>query len=161
METTYIYRKRIIPEECILLKDDVILYEDETRIITKWNSLTKKAILHHGVSCYFTDLGYKISKFYREDNSLIYWYCDIIKSDFDSATKSLTTTDLLADVIIEPSGFVKVVDLDELTDAFKQNLISSDDLSSALLSLNRLLQTIYAGEFESLCKLLNDIEANQ
>ena len=31
-----IYRKRLIPEECILLKDDIIVEQNEDYILTKW-----------------------------------------------------------------------------------------------------------------------------
>ena len=56
-------------------------------------------------------------------------------------------TDLLADVIIENSGFVKVVDLDELADACRQEIISNEMLQTALYRLNSLLSIIYNGEF--------------
>ena len=36
-----LYRKRFIPMETILLKDDVVLFQDETVIVTKWNVLEK------------------------------------------------------------------------------------------------------------------------
>lgn len=42
MTNPILYRRRIIPEECILLKDDVILSCDEERIITSWNALHPK-----------------------------------------------------------------------------------------------------------------------
>ena len=34
-----IYRKRLIPEECILLKDDIIVEQNEDYILTKWKTL--------------------------------------------------------------------------------------------------------------------------
>ena len=48
MTNPILYRRRIIPEECILLKDDVILSCDEERIVTSWNALHPKKDLHHG-----------------------------------------------------------------------------------------------------------------
>ena len=84
MSQTQLYRRRIIPEECILLKDDVILYRDSNMIVTKWAALKPRKDLHHGFSCYFLDEGFKISKFYAADNSLLYWYCDIISHTYDS-----------------------------------------------------------------------------
>ncbi len=117
MPELILYRKRIIPEECILLKDDKILHQDEKTIVTCWNSLKPKKELHHGYSCYFLSEGCKVSKFYRQDNSLMYWYCDIVEYEYQSETNTYTVTDLLADVVIYPDGFVKVVDLDELADA--------------------------------------------
>lgn len=150
MPETILYRKRIIPEECILLKDDRILHQDDQTIVTAWNSLKPKKELHHGYSCYFLDKYCKISKFYREDNTLMYWYCDIVEYDYCSETNTYIVTDLLADVIIYPDGFVKVVDLDELADALTRKLISEETLKKALLSLNNLLNTIYSGNFNDL-----------
>ena len=113
MTNPILYRRRIIPEECILLKDDIIQSCDEERIVTTWNALHPKKDLHHGSSCYFLKEGFKVSKFCREDDSLLYWYCDIVDFNYDSAKNTMIVTDLLADVIIYPDGFVKVVDLDE------------------------------------------------
>ena len=67
MPDPILYRKRLIPEECVLLKDDVILLCNEDIIITQWKALKPKKDLHHGYSCYFLKEGYKVSKFYRRD----------------------------------------------------------------------------------------------
>ena len=117
MTNPILYRRRIIPEECILLKDDIIQSCDEERIVTTWNALHPKKDLHHGSSCYFLKEGFKVSKFCREDDSLLYWYCDIVDFNYDPVKNTMIVTDLLADVIIYPDGFVKVVDLDELVTA--------------------------------------------
>ena len=34
MKTLSLYRRRLIPDECILLKDDIILYADDDHILT-------------------------------------------------------------------------------------------------------------------------------
>ena len=156
MEYPSLYRKRIIPNECILLKDDVILSWNRERIVTRWNALKPKKDLHHGYSCYFLREGYKVSKFYTVDDSLLYYYCDIITSEYIEAINSFIVTDLLADVIVYPDGFVKVVDLDEMVPALEEGGISLDDLKSALISCNSLLTEIYAGR---LCELTTYIEA--
>ncbi len=161
MPAPVLYRKRIIPEECILLKDDRILYQDEETIVTAWHSLKPRKDLHHGYSCYFLKKGCKISKFYREDNSLLYWYCDIVEHDYRSETNTYVFTDLLVDVIIYPDGFVKVVDVDELVTALNENLISEDTLKKSLLSLSSLLDIIYSGSFDTLaasleCRIHNE-----
>ena len=62
MPNLKLFRKRIIPNECILLKDDIILSANEEFIITKWNALKPKKDLHHGYSCFFLKEGFKISK---------------------------------------------------------------------------------------------------
>lgn len=150
MPATVLYRKRIIPQECILLKDDQILYQDEEMIVTGWRSLKPRKDLHHGYSCYFLKEGYKISKFYREDDSLLYWYCDIVTYDHTPDTDTYIVTDLLADVIVYPDGFVKVVDIDELATALEQGLIDEATLKTSLLHLNSLLEIIYGGGFDTL-----------
>ena len=145
-----LYRKRLIPEECILLKDDVVLYRDEDVIVTAWHSLKPRKDLHHGYSCYYLKEGFKVSKFYQEDCSLLYWYCDIVDYTYEETTDTYITTDLLADVLIYPDGFVKVVDIDELVTALEQNLISESLLKKSLLRLNHLLTLIYDGRFETM-----------
>ena len=148
MTNLTLYRKRIIPDECILLKDDLILSCDEEHIITTWKALRPKKDLHHGSSCYFLKEGFKVSKFCRKDDSLL--YCDIVDFDSHPYENTLIVTDLLADVIIYPDGFVKVVDLNELVTALESRSISLDILKSSLLRLDRLLQIIYSGHFDSL-----------
>lgn len=154
MPNPTLYRKRIIPDECVLLKDDIILSCNEEHIVTKWNALHPKKELHHGASCYFLKEGYKVSKFCREDDSLLYFYCDIVDYHYDSAQNSLIVTDLLADVIIYPDGFVKVVDLDELVTALEARSISLDTLKASLKKLDKLLNLIYAGKFPQLTEKL-------
>ena len=63
MKPPILYRKRLIPDECILLKDDILLYRDEDILVTKWNTIRPKKDLHHGMSCYFLKKGIKVSKF--------------------------------------------------------------------------------------------------
>lgn len=150
MPAPILYRKRIIPEECVLLKDDQILYQDEQLIVTGWHTLKPKKDLHHGYSCYFLNEGYKVSKFFREDNTLLFWYCDIVEYDYEAETNTYIFTDLLADVIVYPDGFVKVVDIDELVTALNENLISENTLKKSLLCLSNLLEIIYSGNFETL-----------
>lgn len=154
MTNPILYRRRIIPEECVLLKDDIILSCSEDRIVTSWQALHPKKDLHHGCSCYFLKEGFKVSKFCYEDGSLLYWYCDIVEYDYHASDNSLIVTDLLADVIIYPDGFVKVVDLDELVTALNRRSISLDTLKSSILRLNKLLQIIYSGHFDTLQKYI-------
>ena len=161
MKKPAIFRKRLIPEECILLKDDILLYRDAKLLITSWNTLKPKKDLDHGISCYFLNQGYKISKFYNHEGTLISWYCDIISHTFDKATNTYVFTDLLADVILYPDGFVRVVDLDELADALRDGLITSEQMQMALRRLDKLLSLIYKGGFPRLQKYIEDYEYNQ
>lgn len=158
MEDIKLYRRRIIPEECVLLKDDIILYQDNEVIITKWNTLKPKKTLHHGYSCYFLERGFKISKFYDHDNQLISWYCDIVCHTYDAPTNTYIFTDLLADIIVYPDGFVRVVDLDELADAHRDGLITAEELQLALRRTDKLLSLIYKGAFPRLQKYIEEFE---
>ena len=150
MSELKLYRKRLIPEECILLKDDIILETTKSVIITKWNTLKPRRDFHHGYSCYYLEYGFKISKFYREDNTLLYWYCDIVDYDYNEQTNTLIVTDLLADVVIYPDGYVKILDVDELAIALEKKLCPPETISGALRKLDVLLNIIYDDKFDVL-----------
>lgn len=154
MNNLQLFRKRLIPNECILLKDDVIVYQSDDYIITTWTTLNPKIAFHHGCSCYFLKEGFKLSKFYRHDNSLLYWYCDIVEYDWDHESNCLTSTDLLADVIVYPDGRTKVMDLDELADACKSGLITLEQLQKSLRQLDKFLTYIYEDKFNQLQSVL-------
>ena len=150
MENLKIYRKRMIPDECILLKDDIILETTQDFIITQWKTLKPRRDFHHGYSCYYLKLGYKISKFYREDNTLLYWYCDIVDYLYKKEENSLLVTDLLADVVIYPDGYIKVLDINELAVALEKKLCEPQVIIQALNKLDQLLNTIYDDKFYTL-----------
>lgn len=152
-----LYRKRIIPEECLLLKDDTIVRADDKVVITTWRTLNPKTTFDHGCSCYFLQEGIKVSKFYRADGSLLYWYCDIVNYDYREKENALIVTDLLADVIIYPDGRYKVVDLDELAEAMEQGLITAEQMGSCLRNLHSLLSLLYRDKFDKLQAYLDDI----
>lgn len=154
MADPILYRKRLIPEECILLKNDRLLHRDDQILVTAWNTIKPRKDIHHGCSCYYLQEGFKVSRFYNEKNTLLYWYCDIVDYEYREREDTYIVTDLLADVIVYPDGFVKVVDIDELATAKEAGLLSDDMLKKALLTLNHLLQIIYDGGFESLQKPL-------
>lgn len=154
MDYKAIYRKRIIPEETVLLKDDIVLEWTDDHITTKWNTLKPRSDFHHGYSIYYLNEGFKVSKFCKEDGSLKYWYCDIVNFDSNDEENKLIVTDLLVDVIIYPDGGVRVVDVNELVEALDKELISLDILKSSLLKLDKLLAIIYSGEFDKLKKYI-------
>ena len=156
MKPLQIYRKRIIPSECLLLKDDEIVLADDEKIITKWTTLHPKSNFSHGCSCFFLQSGIKVSKFYRPDNTLLYWYCDIVDYTLDTHNNTLIVTDLLADVLVFPNGDVRVVDLDELAEALDKGLISTELMCTCLTRLQNLLSIIYRDKFDRLqCQLDN------
>lgn len=158
MKTPVLYRKRLIPAQNILLKDDEILHIDDKILVTKWKTLNPKIEFSHGASCYFFEKGIKVSKFYMPNGQLLYWYCDIVDFEYEEASNKLTVIDLLADVLIYPDGRVEVVDLDEMADAVEQGVLSDDLLRIALRRLDGLLRVIYGGTFVELQKTLEKFE---
>lgn len=149
-----LYRKRFIPNETIFLKDDIILHRDDDVIITKWFVFRPKEEFDHGVSCYYLKKGFKISKFLNDKNELVYYYCDIIDTEYIKEQNSYIFSDLLADVIIYENGFVKVVDLAELADCLESGIISEKNVKDALRRLDSLLQIIYTNGFTKLSGVL-------
>ena len=137
-------RKRLIPLETLRLEKDVVIHRSDRLLVTRWTTIKPKKELHHG-SCFLLKEGWKVSRFIDHQGKLICWYCDIIATEYDADTDTFTFTDLLADVLIYPSGLIKVVDLDELAEALEKKLITSDQLLDSLRKLDALLQLIYDG----------------
>lgn len=131
-----LYRKRLIPNECIRLDQDEILLHKEQLLVTRWNTIRPKKDLDHGISCFLLDKGWKISQFINREDQLICWYCDIIDWSYDSDTDTYVFTDLLADVLIYPSGQIRVVDLDEIADAMEQGLLDQTQLCLCMRRLD-------------------------
>ena len=155
-----LYRKRLIPSECIRLDQDIILYRDSNIMVTKWIAIHPKPKLTNGYSCYFFDKGIKVSKFYGEGNVFRYWYCDIIKTEYRKEDNSYLFTDLLADVVVFPDGSVRVVDLDEVSEALDQGLITAEETKLLLTQMDRLLNIIYSGGFSGLTQEIESRESN-
>ncbi len=155
MTVPKLYRKRYMPNEIVHLKDDVITYQGENVMVTQWNVLHPKETFSHGVSCYYLEQGWKISKFLNKNNELVYYYCDIIDTEYKEAENAYIFTDLLADVIILENGFVKVVDLAEIADALEEGVICDREVKLALRRLDALLERLYSGGFSDLLSPFN------
>ncbi len=147
-----LYRKRFMPEETVYLKDDIVLFREKDILVSKWDVLHPKEKFSHGISCYYLEKGWKISKFLNKKKELVYYYCDIIDTEYDAATDTYLFTDLLADVIIYPNGSVQVVDLGEIAEALETGLIGEREVKLALQRLDALLKEIYGGNLEELLK---------
>ena len=144
MQDLFLYRKRLIPSECILLKDDMILSRSDETIVTSWKALHARPDLTHGYSCYYLKRGYKVSLFCRGDGSS-YWYCDIVDYEESKSGDRLVVTDLLVDVIYEEAtGRYRILDLDEFTLPLEESLLSLSLLKKALLRLDALLKELEA-----------------
>lgn len=140
-----LYRRRFIPDEKILLSDDILRVDSDV-IITKWDTtLNTKKNFSSGRSCVFIKEGFKVSKLYDEDKRFLFYYCDIVNVVIDK--NNYVVEDLLADVIIESDGKVRVLDLDEIAQAMDLNLITVEMAKDALRKTNRLLNLIYNNIF--------------
>lgn len=156
MKKLTLYRKRIIPAELICLKDDEIVFSDENKIITKWHTLKPRADFARGCSCYFLKKGFKVSKFIDSQGVCLYYYCDIIETEYLAKEHSYIFHDLLVDIIVYPNGFVKVVDLAEIPEALDKNLLDVELAKKALKRTDNLLHIIYNAQFELLTKELGE-----
>ncbi|MCL2573356.1 MAG: DUF402 domain-containing protein [Defluviitaleaceae bacterium] len=148
-----IYRKRYLPEELLWLKDDEILLADDEKIITAWRSIKPRPDFSHGISCYFLHKNYKISKFFDSNGRMIYYYCDIVKAEVDG--DKYIFCDLLVDVVVFSDGSVKVLDTDELAEAFEKGEVSGVDVTIALKALNSLLKIVYNGNLAKEAEVLD------
>jgi uncharacterized protein len=160
MTVPMLYRRRFIPDELIPLKDDIILVNEPNLIITKWFTLHPRKDIARGVSAYYLDKGFKISKVYDSNNHIVYWYCDIIQVKRDDQKNAVIIEDLLLDVLLYEDGSVHIIDLDELSDALEQKLITQEEATYALRTLDQLLKIIYQGHFPTLQEPINRIEEN-
>ncbi|MDE6984100.1 MAG: DUF402 domain-containing protein, partial [Lachnospiraceae bacterium] len=77
-------------------------------------------------------------------------YCDIVDYSYQEAENALIVTDLLADVVIYPDGYVKVLDLNELAIAIEKKLCDPQLITQALRKLDSLLNLIYDDKFDTL-----------
>lgn len=147
-----LYRRRFIPDEIINLKHDNIVYIDESLIKTEWQTIKPRDDFSHGISWYFLERGFKVSKFFKETGCLHYIYCDIIEYEYRPSDNSYIFSDLLVDVIVNNNGTVHVLDIAEIAEALDASLITLSQAKDALTKLDALLKIIYEG------KLLDLIE---
>ena len=150
MQKLKLYRKRFIPNETIELKNDMILRADDSIIVTKWKTINPRTDFDHGVSCYFLQPGWKISKFFDKSGYCVYTYCEIIDSSYKKEENSILITDLLVDIIVYNNGQVKVVDIGEIAAALESGLIDVSLAAKALRRADGLLSIIYEGRLPEL-----------
>ena len=157
IENLHLFRRRFIPDEITPLSDDKVLKLEENLIITSWKTLNPRTDFAGGMSAYFIDKGWKVSKFLDCEGNIKYWYCDIIDSIVDEENNSFTYEDLLFDVVVYPGGNVKVLDCDEAAEAREKGFITEEQLLRGLRSMNELLTTIYHGRFDRLQAVLESL----
>lgn len=149
-----LYRRRFIPDELVQLKDDEIIFINNELILTRWKTLKPRKDFTHGRSCYYLNEGFKISHFIDKDENLLYTYCDLIETHYNSQENAYYFNDLLADVVVYPDGFVKVLDIAEISDALENDLITLEMAKNALRVLDKLLELIYSGKLSELSHIL-------
>ncbi len=157
MSQPILYRKRFIPDELVELKDDLVLFESDSLILTSWNVLKPRRDISRGISAYYTEKGIKVSKVFDNAGQMVYWYCDIIDTEYDAKTNTYTFNDLLIDVLVYPDGQVEVLDMDEFADAMEQGILSMGLIAKAMRITDELLQIIYRGEFAELTAPVEDV----
>ena len=160
MNVPTLYRRRFIPNELVHLKDDIILVMEKDLIITKWVTLHPRKDIARGISAYYTDKGFKVSKIYDKNNKIVYWYCDIIQIKNDPEKNTVIIEDLLIDVILYEDGTMRILDIDELCDALDQEMITQAEATLALRTLDHLLKIIYEGHFDTLKAPIDLAERN-
>ena len=154
-----LYRRRFIPSELIPLKDDIILHYDPNLVLTKWVTLHPRKDIAHGISAFYLDKGFKVSKIYDKEDQIVYWYCDIIQAKIDMDKNTVIIEDLLIDVLLYNDGSIRIMDLDELADALEQKLITQEEATYALRTSHQLLQIIADKDFHILQEPVNQAEA--
>lgn len=152
---TRLYRKRFIPNETVLLKDDLILAANNEVIVTRWNALKPRLDISYGYSAYFLTQGFKLSKVFNKEGSLVYWYCDIITQEYEEETNSLTVIDLLIDALIYSDGTLRVLDLDELAECIERQIIDTHLACLSLRHADHLFRLLSSGEFSTYQDLLD------
>ncbi len=160
MDISKLYRRRYYPQECICLKDDRILFHGDHILVTAWTSLRPRKDLSAGISAYFPEEGFKISKFLDSSGKLLFWYCDIISTS-PHPDGGVVFTDLLVDVIVHRDGSVRVMDLGEAGDILAKGIITPEEISDCLRKTDHLLHIIYSGNFPKLTAFLDKIEAGE
>lgn len=152
MDKPLLFRKRYIPLEIKSLNDDEILLVANDMIVTRWKTFKPKKEFSNGISYTFMNDGYKISKFMNDRGEIVYYYCDIIHSDYQEEKNTWIFTDLLVDVKIYPSGFVEVVDVGEVAEALDRGLINEETVKELLVKLDRLLEIVYSGKWKEMTR---------
>lgn len=149
MEDLIIIRKRYIPEEEVDISSDRVLVHTDNILITKWIPIKPRGDFAWGIS--YVDLTdhYKISRFYDDKDTFLFWYCDILEvtQTWQEGKQKYILTDLLIDVILYPDGTCEIKDMDELEEALQTGLIDERQYYLSIQAKDRLLEKIQTGHF--------------
>ena len=150
MKKPIVLRRRYIPLEIVDISSDELLFRSESLLVTKWISIKPRPDFYGGISFTFLDRGYKLGRFYDQNGRFLYWYCDIVEVQYNQETDTYTLNDLLVDIKIFPDGEVRLLDAEELAQAIEEGLISNEQASKALKTMDGLLKLIYERSFPPL-----------
>jgi predicted RNA-binding protein associated with RNAse of E/G family len=147
MKKPFLFRKRYIPQETVNISNDELLFRSNELLVTRWIAIKPRSDFHGGISYTFLKEGFKLSRFYDEGGSFLYWYCDIIDVIYDEAEDTYILDDLLLDIKIMPDGLIKLLDADELAIALERGLITQEQACRALKTMDKVLKMVYQGSF--------------
>ncbi|HBY20406.1 MAG: hypothetical protein A2Y24_06630 [Clostridiales bacterium GWE2_32_10] len=150
MQSVKLLRKRYIPNETVDISGDEVIYVDEELLVSRWVPIHNREDIKYGISYLYINKGFKVAKVYNYNNELDHYYCDIMQVERDKFTNTYTEIDLLVDIVVYRNGEVRVLDLDELSEARQKKLITEEQLLYALEHANKLLNIIYNGGLENL-----------
>ncbi len=151
-----LYRRRYIPDECVHLKKDCIWYVSDDLILTSWKAIRPRDDIGGGISAFYPKLGFRISKVFAPDGSLVHWYNDICSVRIEDS--EIHYTDLLLDVIVDPDGSLHLLDADEYADALIEGLITKEEAAAAMHALQRLMNAIEDGSFKELAAPIEQLQ---
>jgi predicted RNA-binding protein associated with RNAse of E/G family len=84
---------------------------------------------------YFVRKGYTISKVFRRSGEFLYYYCDVMEMRQVGKLRYVMV-DLLLDLIIEPEGHYRLIDIDEFADSLEKGVLKKRQQLHALRTLD-------------------------
>lgn len=149
------YRKRYVPNEIVDISNDNIKKSTKYSLITSWVPIKPREDFDRGISYYDISNGWKISKVYLGEK-FIYYYCDIINTS-KVCKDEYIFTDLLVDIVIYPDARIKILDMDELIEAYENNIIDKKTLHEAIFKLENLIKNITNKGIEKIVKEIEQL----
>lgn len=128
------------------VKKPLIVYNGITNICIKDEN-------YEWIEVYPENEKYAITIMFDDNDNLIEWYFDIAKN-MGLENGIPFEDDLYLDMIITPAGEKRVIDENELKEAFNNDEITQEDLDSAYQTLE-LLENKYVNNLDELVKFTN------
>lgn len=93
------------------------------------------------------DSNYALTTMFNKEQEVVEWYFDICNGNKVNDLGIPYYDDLYLDVVVLPSGEIKLLDEDELNDAFKNNEISKEEYDLAHYEAEKLIDIIKSEKF--------------